>query len=134
MVLVELLLRKKPIFIDESGLHQNLAYYFLEQFKGRQIREIISPQVLEETTEEEIDDVCSLVEACLRLRGDERPTMREVEATLQLLRAKRLTDAAKGPCQPPSVDFGARANLASEDGYSYRSLEQECLSSIDLPR
>uniref|UniRef100_A0A0E0DC50 Protein kinase domain-containing protein n=1 Tax=Oryza meridionalis TaxID=40149 RepID=A0A0E0DC50_9ORYZ len=90
VVLVELLLRREPIFTTVSGSKQNLSNYFLWELKARPIKEIVAAQVSEEATEEEIKCVGSLAEMCLRLQGEDRPTMKQVEMTLQFLRTKRL--------------------------------------------
>uniref|UniRef100_A0A452XI08 Protein kinase domain-containing protein n=1 Tax=Aegilops tauschii subsp. strangulata TaxID=200361 RepID=A0A452XI08_AEGTS len=97
VVLVELLLRREPIFTTESGSKENLANYFLSEIKVRPIKEIVAAQICEEATEEEIKSVASLTEMCLRLRGEERPTMKEVEMTLQLLRTKRSNSCHASP-------------------------------------
>ncbi|KAL6843006.1 hypothetical protein ACP4OV_027319 [Aristida adscensionis] len=97
VVLVELLLRKEPLFTSMSGSKQNLCNYFLLELKARPIEEIVASQVREEATEEEINSVASLAEVCLRLRGEERPTMKQVEMNLQFLRAKRLNSCLSAP-------------------------------------
>ncbi|CAN6242228.1 unnamed protein product [Urochloa humidicola] len=89
VVLLELLIRRKPIFTSESGLKQNLSSYFLLELKSRPIEEIVDPQIREEASKEEISSVASLAEMCLKLRGEERPTMKEVEMALHTLRTKR---------------------------------------------
>uniref|UniRef100_A0A0E0GZP2 Protein kinase domain-containing protein n=1 Tax=Oryza nivara TaxID=4536 RepID=A0A0E0GZP2_ORYNI len=73
-------------------LDQRKAYLitFLWGIKAMPITEIVSYQVLEEASEDEISAVASLAEECLRLRGEERPSMKQVELTLQFLRNKRL--------------------------------------------
>jgi len=87
VVLLELLLRKQPVFTTESGTKQNLCNYFLSEITTRPTTGIIAAEVLEEATEDEIEKVASLAEMCLRLRGEERPTMKQVVITLQLLLA-----------------------------------------------
>lgn len=89
VVLVELLLRREPIFTTVLGSKQSLSNYFLWELKARPIKEIVAAQVSAEATEEEIKCVGSLAEMCLRLRGEDRPTMKQVEMTLQFLRTKR---------------------------------------------
>jgi serine/threonine protein kinase len=117
VVLVELLTRKEPVFLSNAGgqYHQNLSIYFISEIKVRPVREVVATQVLEEANEDEINTVASLAEMCLRLQGEERPTMKQVESTLQYLQNKRLTsrqivegeDEEIQPfvsnCQPPSV-------------------------------
>ncbi|TVU46128.1 hypothetical protein EJB05_05646, partial [Eragrostis curvula] len=97
VVLVELLLRKEATFTNESGIKQNLSTYFLSEMKARPITEILAAQVLEEATMEEISCVALLAEMCLRLQREERPSMRQVETALQLLRAKRLNSSQVAP-------------------------------------
>uniref|UniRef100_A0A0D9ZIS3 Protein kinase domain-containing protein n=1 Tax=Oryza glumipatula TaxID=40148 RepID=A0A0D9ZIS3_9ORYZ len=67
VVLVELRLRREPIFTTVTGSRQNLSNYFLWELKARPIKEIVAAQVHEEATEEEIKCVGSLAAMCLRL-------------------------------------------------------------------
>ncbi|CAL5080823.1 unnamed protein product [Urochloa decumbens] len=150
VVLLELLLRKQPIFTIDSGPKINLSNYFLSEIRTRPITEMVASQVLEQASEDEINTVASLAEECLRLRGEERPTMKQVEMKLQLLRNKGLgssngfqessyeiqapqpiTHAAHHRCQSLSIDGDNRANIASSSCYK---LEQEFISSATLPR
>lgn len=154
VVLLELLLRKQPIFTINSGMKQNLCSYFLSEIKTRPITDMVDAQVLEEANEEDIKEVASLAEMCLKLKGEERPTMKKVEMTLQLLRTKTmnssqvdptidqeiqtvLTEGASDPeIQPLVTNLDVdRANAASQRfQISCYSLEQEFLSSASLPR
>ncbi|XP_047064466.1 wall-associated receptor kinase-like 8 [Lolium rigidum] len=152
VVLVELLLRKEPIFTSDSGLKQNLSNYFLWEMREKPLADIVAAQVLEEATSEEINDVASLAETCLRLRGVERPTMKQVEMKLQHIRSKRLRSSqvavTSEDMQPLlsvqrrvnlpllGVQDGIveRANLPSEREQNCYSLEQEFMASATLPR
>ncbi|KAL6650566.1 hypothetical protein ACP70R_009491 [Stipagrostis hirtigluma subsp. patula] len=152
VVLLELLVRKDPILTSESGAKQNLSNYFLWEIKTRPITEIVAPQVLEEATEEEINCVASLVEMCLRLQGDQRPTMKQVEMALQFLRTKRLEfhDGAIGKDEESQtlltrtditsyqlsvIHAGQKSKYASSrNSKTFYSLEEEFLSTTGLPR
>uniref|UniRef100_K3Y512 Protein kinase domain-containing protein n=1 Tax=Setaria italica TaxID=4555 RepID=K3Y512_SETIT len=152
VVLLELLVRKEPILTSESGTKQNLSNYFLWEMKNRPITEIVAPQVLEEASEEEINCVASLVEMCVRLQSDQRPTMKQVEMALQFLRTKRAEsnqpaagkDEERQPLlmkgdinsyQLSGIDFGKKSELSSSQGSKkFYSLEQEFLSTAGLPR
>uniref|UniRef100_A0ACD5Y9R3 Uncharacterized protein n=1 Tax=Avena sativa TaxID=4498 RepID=A0ACD5Y9R3_AVESA len=149
VILVELLTRKKPIFINDLGAKQNLSHYFVEGLQEGAIMEIMDPQVVKESNTEEIDDICSLIEASLRLRGRDRPTMKEVEMRLQFLRTKRLRKCKILPTSEEEIEHflclevgnsDARmnvvnaGNLRSKGISNCYSLEQELSSSLTMPR
>jgi serine/threonine protein kinase len=152
VVLVELLLRKEPIFTTDC-LNQNLSNYFLWEIRDKPLAQIVATQVLEEATNEEINDVASLIETCLRLRGNkERPTMKQVEMKLQLVRSKRFRSCQldvtnedmrallSGQRQITHPLLGAQSgtvdktNLPSQRNQNCYSLEQEFMASATLPR
>jgi serine/threonine protein kinase len=128
VVLLELLLRKKPVFTSDSGLVQNLSNYFRQALAEKDITDIVASQVISEATEEEIHSVASLAEMCLRPRGEERPTMKQVEMELQILRKKRLMNY----CQPYNTELGERVNVPV--GVEPNSLEEEFMESATIPR
>lgn len=139
VMLLELLLRRKPVFMGDSGSAQSLSSYFLGEMQERPIREIVAAQVREEATEEEIVSVASLAEMCLRLQGEERPTMKEVEMSLQLLHTKRSISSHATPENgraeaSASSHSGNGADPVTTTSQRCYSLEQEFISSASLPR
>uniref|UniRef100_J3LWP2 Protein kinase domain-containing protein n=2 Tax=Oryza brachyantha TaxID=4533 RepID=J3LWP2_ORYBR len=151
VVLVELLLRREPIFTTVSGSKQNLSNYFLWELKVKPIKDIVAPQVHEEATEDEINSVASLAEKCLRLRSQDRPTMKQVEMTLQFLRTKRSNSCHPTPendeeihllqpirseasCEQLAINLAQSTNSESPNSHKCYSLEQEFISSVGLPR
>jgi serine/threonine protein kinase len=151
VVLVELLLRKEPIFTRVSGSKQNLSNYFLWELKVKPITEIVAAQVREEATDEEIESVASLAQMCLRLRSEDRPTMKQVEMNLQFLRTKRLNSCpdaldkaeemqpllctrSEASCASLAINLGDSYNPESQSSHKCYSLEQEFSSSVGLPR
>ncbi|KAL6899557.1 hypothetical protein ACP4OV_006215 [Aristida adscensionis] len=158
VILVELLTRKKPIFINDSGAKQSLSHYFIEGLRNGALMEIMDLQVVEQADQEEIDYIASLTEACLRVKGGERPTMKEVEMRLQILRTKRLRKSVPandrglehlGSANDGEIKHLSFPNARNDDvninlvdaghllpqGISgCYSLEQEFTSSISLPR
>ncbi|XP_044951097.1 wall-associated receptor kinase-like 8 [Hordeum vulgare subsp. vulgare] len=151
VVLLELLLRREPIFTVHSGFKQNLSNYFLTEINTRPVTEIVAAQVLEEATEEEMENIALLAEMCLRPRGEERPTMKQVETKLQILQAKRLSarpvtrdnDAERKPLlnartranyQSLSVDCEDPASSSWQSSQNCYSLEQESSTSTTRRR
>ena len=150
VIIVELLTRKKPIFINVSGMKQSLSHYFVEGLQEGALMQIIDPQVVEEAGQEEIVDIASLAQACLKTRGSERPSMKEVEMRLQFLRTKMLRKTHHLPEIYDEIDLlfcpqarnshvqlhlvNGTTRLPSEETSRGYSLEKEFASSISLPR
>ncbi|TVU50669.1 hypothetical protein EJB05_02048, partial [Eragrostis curvula] len=109
-----------------------------KKLRRKPIREIVSAQVSEEATEEEINSVASLAEMCLRIRGEERPTMKEVEMALQTMRKERLKSYGAVPKNllysrdQDNIDQSLVYSRGQVSQSCY-SLEQEFLLSAELP-
>lgn len=151
VVLLEILLRKEPVFTDECGLPRSLSNYFQSETKVKPISEIVDMNVLGEATKEEINKIASLADLCLKIRAEERPTMKQVEMVLQFLLIKRLessqvdirnekdvqellTTGTKASFDQLSADMGSTANLSYQSGDQYYIMEQEFLLSASIPR
>ncbi|PAN37452.1 hypothetical protein PAHAL_7G093800 [Panicum hallii] len=153
VVLVELLLRREPIFTNETGSKQNLSNYFLWELKAKPVKEIVATQVCEEATEEEIKSVASLAEMCLRLNSGERPTMKQVEMHLQFLRTKRSTSChvvqdnseseemqpllftrAESRYETFDISFGQSSSSQSRYSERFNSSEHDFGSSFGVSR
>ena len=81
VILMELLTRKKPFlyfFLDGDGLVSHFVKLLAEQM----LVQILDPQVIEEGGNE-VHEVSILAASCVKLNADDRPTMRQVEHTLQ---------------------------------------------------
>ncbi|XP_078151172.1 wall-associated receptor kinase 5-like [Carex rostrata] len=85
VILAELLTKQEPII--SSGLYEgvSLMAYFNDAMKENRLFEILDPQVVNEEHRTELEAVANLTELCLRLKGEERPTMKEVEVQLEVL-------------------------------------------------
>jgi serine/threonine protein kinase len=83
VLLIELLTRKKPFGYRSDGGDGIVSYFVSLLTKGK-LFDIIDPQVIEEE-DGEVQEVATLAAMCTKLKGEDRPTMREVEMTLENL-------------------------------------------------
>ncbi|KAK4478448.1 hypothetical protein RD792_013923 [Penstemon davidsonii] len=86
VVLAELMTGRKPLSNTEIEEEKILATYFVMSLKENRLFKILDPRVLREGSLEQISCIAELVKRCLRLHGEERPTMKEVTIELERLR------------------------------------------------
>ncbi|KAJ4785226.1 Wall-associated kinase family protein [Rhynchospora pubera] len=85
VILAELLTREKP---NSSTLFEggNLVAYFTSAMSKNCLFEILDPQiVVNEGHRTELAAVANLAQMCMRMKGEKRPTMKEVEVRLEIL-------------------------------------------------
>lgn len=81
VMLVELLTRKKPFsYLSPDG--EGLVANFVALFEQGNLSGMLDPQVTDEGGEE-VQEAAALAVACIKLRGEDRPSMRQVELTLE---------------------------------------------------
>ena len=86
-VLIELLTRKRPTVRTSDG--DSLVSHFASLVTEGDLVGIIDPQIMEEAEVEKVEEVAKLAAMCTKLNGEDRPTMREVEMTLENLRTTK---------------------------------------------
>ncbi|ONK79002.1 uncharacterized protein A4U43_C01F1860 [Asparagus officinalis] len=84
VVLVELLTGQKPVSFERAKEDSNLAMYFLSSLKCKRFEEFLDDYVVREGRAEEFECVAELARKCLLLRGEKRPTMKEVARELAI--------------------------------------------------
>ncbi|KMT15833.1 hypothetical protein BVRB_3g058020 [Beta vulgaris subsp. vulgaris] len=88
VVLVELLTRKKAISNDRPETEKCLAMHFLLKMKEGRLLDILDKNIVNDDTIEQIQQVANLAKGCLMLKGDDRPTMKEVSIELETIKRK----------------------------------------------
>ncbi|XP_061336482.1 wall-associated receptor kinase 2-like [Gastrolobium bilobum] len=86
VVLIELLTGEKPLCFDRSEEKRSLAMHFLSCLREDRLFEVLQFGILNVENKEEIKEVAILATKCLRLRGEERPSMKEVAMELEGIR------------------------------------------------
>ncbi|XBI43649.1 hypothetical protein VPH35_108395 [Triticum aestivum] len=81
VMLVELMTRKKPFsYMAPQG--DGLVAHFATLFSEGSLLQILDPQVTDEGGDT-IEEIAGVEVACIKLRGEDRPTMRQVELRLE---------------------------------------------------
>ncbi|CAM0953213.1 unnamed protein product [Alopecurus aequalis] len=137
VILIELLTRKKPFsYVSPEGY--GLAAHFVTMFEKGNLLQILDPLVIDDGAEG-VKEVATLAVSCVKLKGEDRPTMRQVEWTLEGLRE------AKDNVLDNAVDVEFKnadiaRNFPTEDGISslesrrQYSMEEEFNLSASYPR
>jgi serine/threonine protein kinase len=86
VVLVELLTGEKPISFYRPEERRNLSIHFLSCLRENRVLEVLRFGILNDDNKEEIKEVAILAAKCLRLKGEERPSMKEVAMELEGMR------------------------------------------------
>ncbi|KAJ4813304.1 Wall-associated kinase family protein [Rhynchospora pubera] len=137
VILAELLTRKKAYSSSTPSENGNLIAQFLTVVAENRLFDIIDSQILEEGPVEQLEEVALLIERCLRMKGEERPGMKEVEVRLELI-----WDSKKGSAHPPMPTSQylveqmsiPRITTVGDDKSRQYSLEEEMLLSAKFGR
>ncbi|KAK3428186.1 hypothetical protein EUGRSUZ_F04292 [Eucalyptus grandis] len=83
VVLGKLLTGLRALSFERAKNERNLSLDFSSAIKGERLFEIINLKVLNEGNPEKINEVFMLANRCLRVKGEDRPTMKEVAMELE---------------------------------------------------
>ena len=128
VVLGELLTGRKAFSFDKSkGVGHALAMFLLSLKEDDQLDNVIDHEILNGGNLEAIKEVAKLTKRCLKIKGEERPTMKEVAMELEGLRAMSKHSWGKVDClhiEDTEYLLGAQSSI----NYPYNStLDLECV-------
>ncbi|KAJ1404803.1 Serine/threonine-protein kinase, active site [Sesbania bispinosa] len=86
VVLAELLTSKKALSFLRPEIHRNLSMYFVSSMNEGGLHQILDNEIVSDANVEHIIEVANLAKRCLRLKGEERPSMKEVALELEGIR------------------------------------------------
>ncbi|XP_039062588.1 putative wall-associated receptor kinase-like 16 [Hibiscus syriacus] len=87
VVLIELLTGQKVVCFKRSEEKRVLAMYFVSLMKEDRLVEILDHRVVNDENIEVLKEVAALARRCVRVKGEERPTMKEVAHELAGMKA-----------------------------------------------
>ncbi|GAY61782.1 hypothetical protein CUMW_212670 [Citrus unshiu] len=83
VVLAELLTGKMALLSDKPEEERSLAMNFLSSLKQNRLLEILDNRIVNDGNKQQLKEVAKLAARCISVRGEERPTMKEVAFELQ---------------------------------------------------
>uniref|UniRef100_A0A0D3HWR4 Protein kinase domain-containing protein n=1 Tax=Oryza barthii TaxID=65489 RepID=A0A0D3HWR4_9ORYZ len=86
VVLLELMTIKRAIYANSINEKESLSYSFLLMFDQNIHRNMLDREIMDTETMVVLEKLSILAANCLRPRGDDRPTMKEVSECLQMIR------------------------------------------------
>ncbi|RWW07175.1 hypothetical protein GW17_00029457 [Ensete ventricosum] len=101
VVLMELLMREKPISPGRPEEERNLAFHFIMLLEENRLLSVVDRPTVEEAGERQLYAVAQLARRCLNLRGEDRPTMKEVAVELDALGRLLMQHSAREESRKP---------------------------------
>ncbi|XP_037442093.1 wall-associated receptor kinase 5-like [Triticum dicoccoides] len=139
VMVVELLTRKKPFsYLSPSG--DGIVAHFAMLFAEDNLSHILDPQIIDDWSKE-VHEVATLAIACTQLKGEDRPTMRQVELTLESLRSSMhivsdnvVDEEFENDAIPINCPINEHERGGDEDSTRQYSMEEEFMLSSRYPR
>ncbi|KAI4297348.1 hypothetical protein L6164_037243 [Bauhinia variegata] len=116
VVLIELLTGKKAT--QFGGKSNTFVMHFVSSMKEDCLKEVLDTRVVNQSNEKQVMEVASLASMCVRVSGEERPTMKEVAMELKCLIVMQKHSLAKGKMKYEENEhlLGQLANAYGFDG------------------
>ncbi|KAL5984434.1 hypothetical protein ACLOJK_018539 [Asimina triloba] len=136
VVLAELLTGKKPLDFQRDEEERNLSTLFISSMKQNRLFDILEPRVIEEGMIEQLVAVAEVAKRCMKIKGDERPTMQEVAAELEGLRRIGHHPWAERNEEEMESLLGGEQGVSEEGtstGYNINSMNSFAVLDIDMP-
>ncbi|KAI3778660.1 hypothetical protein L2E82_08042 [Cichorium intybus] len=125
-VLAELLTGKKVLSFDRPEEERNLVKIFLSSLKDGRLFQVLDEQLQQNEDHNEIIKVSKLAARCLVVKGDERPTMKEVAMELEGILASKIQ---KHPWVEHTLNEGEGEYLLKEPPNAYEFTQTTSASS-----
>ncbi|KAK8648453.1 hypothetical protein V6N13_129205 [Hibiscus sabdariffa] len=121
----------KAISFERPEHERNLSVYFASVMKEGRLLDIIDGRVVDDRNIEELKEVATLAGRCVRVKGEERPSMKEVASELQGLRAMGKFRREKGDLYEVELEellFELNNNDAECDGSTSTSIGPDSMN------
>ncbi|XP_047319816.1 wall-associated receptor kinase 2-like [Impatiens glandulifera] len=123
VVLLELLTGRKVVKFDGPEVERNLAMHFILSMKEDSLFEILDSRIVNQGKREQLVGVANIAYSCLRVKGEERPSMKEVAMELEGIRIMGMRHPWENDAKEETKYLlGNDINEASDSYYDGQSL------------
>jgi len=147
VVVAELLTGKEALSFNRPESDRNLAMYFVSAIKEDRLLQILDDHIVNEGNIEELKEVDNFAKRCLRVKGEDRPSMKEVAMELEGLPIMGknpwgkvdlymeeteylLNGGNNGPTHSFSIDVGIACS-STNTTIGYDSMTNQVLKPVD---
>ncbi|KAI4332646.1 hypothetical protein L6164_017538 [Bauhinia variegata] len=86
MIALKLLTSKRALSFDRPEEERNLSVYFVSSLNEGRLLQILDNHIIRQANVEQLMEVANIAKRCLMVKGEDRPTMKEVAMELEGLR------------------------------------------------
>nr|CAD1843680.1 unnamed protein product [Ananas comosus var. bracteatus] len=135
VVLLELITGKKALYFEGNEEETNLSSNFLSAMKENRFGELLDERIKNDVEMERISEIAQLAKACLNVKGEERPLMKEVAEELDRLRKMKQHpwDQHSNPTEIENLLSNTSSYCEAEISSHY-SLEKKAVLNIESGR
>nr|CAD1843878.1 unnamed protein product [Ananas comosus var. bracteatus] len=134
VVLLELLTSKKALRFEGTEREMSLSSSFLSAMKEGRFSELLDDQIKYDEDVERINEIAVLAKACLNVKGEDRPSMKEVAEELdRLKKMKQHTWEQHNHAEIESL-LDNLSSYREEENTGFYSLEKKAMLSIEPGR
>ncbi|KAE8719141.1 gibberellin 20 oxidase 2 [Hibiscus syriacus] len=142
VVLIELLTGRKALCGEGPEEEKVLAKYFVSLMKEERLHDIVDARMLNNNVEmEQVKEVAALARECVRVKGEERPTMKEVAHELAGLKAMERYQWGKRNLQVEESEYllgdelsNIYADYGTTSSIGYDSIKNQVAFELDGAR
>ncbi|KAF8655697.1 hypothetical protein HU200_061019 [Digitaria exilis] len=135
VVLLELMTRKKAIYIDSSKEKKALAHTFILLFHQNELQSMLDNEIVDDQVMVVLEKLAELAIHCLSPKVDERPTMKEVAERLQILRRLQMQLVTKTHSIGANYFYGGPSVPVPPDEMGHQCMETaKLVLDVDLTR
>nr|DAD42636.1 TPA_asm: hypothetical protein HUJ06_000866 [Nelumbo nucifera] len=134
IILVELLTGRKALEFERPEKERNLATHFVTSMKEDNVSEILEGRVLNECSKNQLQEVAQLAKRCLSVKGEERPTMKEVAMELVGLKTSNKHPWVEQNLEETEYLLGETSVSNNGNNIVYDSLKNQVVIPLDSGR